>query len=324
MAYGIEIRSAIGSDDITDLTSFRVFGVQTKTESTTTAAQTFNYTAPTGWTSSNGTFYILPNSSGILPNFSVTGATTLSANFASFNSTLKANSWQIFWLVKTGTDAPSGYGMQILNGGNSTVLSSETETLLKFSSGTLSSYTTSNTGYRQFSLPSGFSTTTDAIFVKLPNGADLAASSREFYNAADKYRLGSTTETSLEYFTTRRSFSLTSATGYGLAVYSAIGELVYSTDYDIFPSNGKTFTVSPSSSTSVDGTKDVWVNLNFGVPVPFCPDGGAGGFPTFNFISGVSRSGSTVSHAGMNMRNDPPSPFQQSTAHDNTALIVQR
>lgn len=324
MSYGIQISSAIGSDDITDLTSFRVFAAETKTETVTTTGQTFTYTAPTGWTSSNGTFYVSPNSGGILPSFSVASSNTIQATFETYGATLKANSWTVFWLVKNGTDTPSGYGFLIENGSGTTVLSNDTETLLAYDTGTLTSFTTTNTGYRQFALPPSFSVDTDIIFIKLTDGADLLASSRDTYYGVDKFRVNSSTDTSLDYFTVRRSSSLPNPTGYGVAVYSSIGEVIYTTDYDIFPSNGQSFAVESSSSTTVDTTKDVWVNLTFGVPFPFCPDGGQGLFPTFNIIFGVIRSGSDVSSYPVSLIDDDPSGSSVSYPHSNTALIVQR
>lgn len=324
MAYGIQISSAIGSDDITDLTSFRVRAAQIKTETVTTAAQVFTYTAPSGWTTSNGTFYVAPNSAKILPAFYTSGTNQIKADFSNFNSLYKANSWEIIWLLKTGTDAPSGYGLLVSNGSGQTVLSNDTETMLAAPSGTLTSYTTTNTGFRQFSLPSGFSLLDDAIFVKLNDGNDFYASSRDFFTSPENLKLNTTTATTLDYFIVSRSKSIPAPTsGYGLAVFSGSGDVVYSSDYDIFPSNGQTLRLDGSSTTNVDGTKDLWVNLNFGCPAPFCPDGGAGGFPTFNLIRGVERGGNVISSSGGNMRNDPPSGAQAS-AHDNTALLVQR
>lgn len=325
MAYGIQIGSAIGSDDITDLTSFRVIAVQSKTESVTTAAQTFTYTAPFGWTTSNGTFYVVPNSSGVLPSFYQSGTNQLKADFAVFNSIYKATSWSVFWLVKTGIDGPSGYGVLVSNGSGQTVISNDTETMLAASSGTLSSYTTTNTGWRQFTMPAGFSIDSDAIFLKLPDGGNLIASSRNTYNASESIRINTTTETGLDYFVVKRSFSISSPTGgYGLVVFDGSGSVVYSTEYDVFPSNGSTLRVQSGATTTIDPSKDVWVNLNFGTPAPFCPDGGAGGFPTFNLASGVQRSGSSVSYLAASILNTAPGADQVSSAHDNTALIVQR
>lgn len=322
MTYGIEISSAIGSNDLTDLTSFRVFDVQLKTESVTTAGQTFTYTAPSGWSSSNGTFYVVPNSSGVMPAFSASGS-TITATFQTFNSLLKANSWRIFWLVKTGTDAPSGYGFLVSNGSAQTVLSDTTETLLASSSGTLTSYTTTNTGMRQFSLPSGFDATEDALFVKLTDNSDFFATSRNFYSGADDFKVNSTTETSLQYFVVSRSFSLAAPTsGYGIAVFSN-GSVVYTSEYDIFPSNGQTLVVDDGASTTVNTSKDVWVNLQFATPAPFCPFPGNPTFPTFNFVLGLERSGATVSEKQESVANIGNSNLV-SNAHDNTALIVQR
>ena len=323
MAYGIQISSALGSDDITDLSSYRIFAVDIESETVTTSAQSFNYTAPSGWTSSNGTFYVLPNSVGVLPAFEVTAPTTLTASFTSFNSTYKADSWRIFWLVKTGTDVPTGYGMYISNASNQTIISADTETLLSYGTGTLTSYTTSNTGFRSFSLPLGFDETTDAIFVKVVDGADYFAISRPFYADASDYKVCSTTETALEYFSLRRSFSLVEGSGYGMSVFSDTGSLVYSTEYDIFPSNGTTLRVAPSQSQTIVSGTDLWVNLNFGTPAPFCPDGGSGAFPTFNYIRGVERVGLTISEKMVSIRDDDPSG-EVGFAHNNTALLVQR
>lgn len=326
MSYGLRISSAIGSDDITDFLSFRIFAIEVKTESVTSSPQTFSYTGPTGWTTSNGTFYVLPNSSGILPNFSLSGTNQIIASFSGINSIYKANSWRIFWLVKTGNDTPSGYGALIANASGNTVINNDTQTMLAESSGTLSSFTTTNSGARKFGVPSGFLPTDSAIFVKLVDGTDLYFSSRDTYPSSQNLNLLSTTATSLEYFVIRGSFSLATPTGYGMSIFSGTGNLVYNTSYDIFPSNGQTFTVEDSitTSTTVDGTKDVWVNLNFGTPAPFCPDGGAGSFPTFNFIAGVTRSGSTIGCDTISIVNTPPSTDAVATAHKNTALIVQR
>lgn len=326
MAYGFEIPTALGGNKVTDLSSFRVFSVETKTETVTTSPQTFTYSAPSGWNSSNGTFYILPNSDGILPNFSVSGATTIEASFASFNSLFKATSWVIYWLVKTGNDSSSGFGILVSNSNGETVLSDETETLLVESSGTLPSYTTTNSGFRLFSTPSGFSDSDSVIFVKVPDGHDFYAISRLRLGDPRDLNLCSTTQTSLDYFVVRESFSLTPTSGYGLEIYSPSGDLVYSDGYDLFPSNGKTYTakgVSPTTE-SIDGTKDLWVALNFGIGVPFCPDGGAGSFPTFQLVAGVKRVGSTVETEVVSVVDDPPSARAVSDAHDNTALLAQR
>lgn len=320
MAFGLSLRTAIGSDDVTDLSSFRIFATQTKTQSVTTAAQTFTYPAPSGWTSSNGTFYVRPNSTGILPSFSASG-TNITATFQSFNSIYKANSWVIYWLVKTGTDVPSGYGIYIKNGSNATILSDTTDTLLVKSSGTMSSYSTSNSGFRRFNLPAGFNVANDVLFAKLEDGKDLFALSRQRFNESADYKMGSTTSTSIQYFLLERSNVLTPTSGYGLAIFKANGDLVYDSGYDIFPSNGQSLKVDGNSTASINTSKDVWVNLNFGTPAPFCPFPGQ--FPTFNILSGVKRNGSSVSLEQKSVVDDATSS-QVGSAHDNTALIVQR
>jgi len=321
MTFGLSLKTALGSDDITDLSSFRVFAIQTKTESVTTSAQTFTYNAPSGWTSTNGAFYIQPNSAGILPSFSASG-TTITAEFEGFNSLFKANSWVIHWLIKTGTDIPSGYGMLIKNGSNQTVISGDTGTMLVKSSGTLTSYSTSNTGFRRFSLPSGFDVSKDVLFAKIVDGGNFFALSRQRYNESADYRLGSTTETSIQYFLLERSQVLSPTGGYGLAIYQSNGDLAYDSGYDIFPSNGQNLKVDGNSTASIDTNKDVWVNLNFGTPAPFCPFPG-GSFPTFNLLVGLKRSGSLLEQDEESVVDDANS-FAQADAHDNTALIVQR
>jgi hypothetical protein len=320
MSFGLSLSTALGPDDITDLSSFRILATETKTQSVTTGSQTFTYSAPSGWTASNGTFYILPNSDGVLPSFSASG-TSLTATFNNFNSTFKANSWVIYWLVKTGTDTPSGYGMYIKNGSNQTVISDTTDTLLVKSSGTLSSYATSNSGFRSFTLPSGFNTSDDTLFVKLVNGHNFFALSRFRYNEATNYRVGSTTSTSIGYFVLERSSALAPTGGYGLSVYKPNGDLVYDSGYDIFPSNGQSLKVDGNSTATINTSKDVWVNLNFGTPAPFCPF--PGNLPTFNILTGVQRSNSTISIDQKSVVDDPTSS-SVGAAHDNTALIVQR
>jgi hypothetical protein len=320
MAFGLSLSTALGPNDITDLSSFRILATETKTESVTTGSQTFTYPAPSGWTASNGTFYILPNSDGILPSFSASGTST-TATFDNFNSIYKANSWVIYWLVKTGTDTPSGYGIYIKNGSNQTVISDTTDTLLVKSSGTLSSYTTSNSGFRSFTLPSGFSVANDALFVKLVDGHNFFALSRFRYNEATNYRVGSTVSTSIQYFVLERSNALTPTGGYGLGIYKPNGDLAYDSGYDIFPSNGQSLKVDGNSTATINTSKDVWVNLNFGTPAPFCPLPGTS--QTFNLLTGVQRSGSTISIDEESVVDDATSS-NVAEAHDNTALIVQR
>jgi hypothetical protein len=325
MAYGISIRSAIGDNNITDLSSFRVFAIETKTETLTFSPQTFTYTAPSGWTSSNGTFYILSNADGLLPSFSVSGSNTIEGVFSTGNPSIKSESFTIFWLVKTGTDQPPGYGVYIANANGETVLDNNTDTLLAESSGTLSSYITTNSGFRAFDLPANFSRTDSLVFVKLPDNADFYAISRLSPGSPENYQIGTTTEVSFEYFIVKESFKLTSSSAYGFEVYDGSGNLVYSDSYELFPSNGQTFKVEPyvsSSSTTIDTSKDLWVALNFAWPIAFCPDGGIN-TPTVNLVAGLERSGSLVSTKLTSSFNDPPSP-QQFEAHDNTALIVQR
>lgn len=323
MAYGIEISSAIGSEDITDLTSFRLLAAEIKTETITTQGQVFTYTAPSGWTTSNGTFYVAPNSSGVLPSFYTSGTNTIKAESPNSNYLVAATSWEILWLLKTGSDTPSGYGLLVANGSGQTVLSNDTETMLAASSGTLTSYTTTNTGMRQFSLPSGFSLLDDTVFVKLNDGHNFYATSRNVFATADNPKLNTTTATTLDYFIVSRSKAIPAPTGgYGLAVFSGDGTVVYRSDYDIFPSNGKTLRLDGSNTAVVDGTKDLWVSLNFGCPAPFCPSVD-GQDPTYNFITGIKRIGNVASFSGGNMLFGAPSRYV-STAHDNTALLVQR
>lgn len=326
MAYGLNIKSAIGSDDISDFTSFRIFDIETDTVTPTTAAQTFTYTAPSGWTSSNGVFYIVPNSTGVLPSFTASG-TTLTASFGAFNASFKANSWKIFWLVETGTDTPSGYGISIKNASNQTVLSSDNPALQVTNSGTLSSYTTTNTSMRLFGVPSGFNYLTDALFVKLEDGKDVIYSSAEYYNTGFNFNVCSSNATSFEYFTVRNSAELTDASGYGMKIYNGNGDLVYHSAYDLFPSNGANYKIESNQAVgdpigTIDATKDVWVALNFGYPAPLCPiqDGSQ---PTYWNILGALRSGNQLINIGKALFISGPSSAQAGP-HSNSILVVQR
>jgi len=321
LSYGIEINAAIGQNDASDLRSFRLFAEEVKTESVTGAAQDFVYTAPSGWNSSNGVFYVVPESDKILPSFTVTGSNEITASFTSFNASFKATSWKLFWLVTNSTDTPSGYGILISNTSGETVVSNDYEVLQTDLEGTLTTYTTTNTGVRQFELPNNFSFENDIVFVKLSDNSDLFFASRNFYTDPLRPRVCSTTETSLDYFLVKKPSTIASSIGYGMEIFNPSGQLSYSSNYNIFPSNGQTLTVKNGASTTIDSNKDVWVSLNFGSPAPFCPDPNR--FPTFNLIKGLERSGSTVENSVVSIYDDLSSSAQGSS-HDNTALIVQR
>jgi hypothetical protein len=262
----------------------------------------------------------LPNSSGILPHFSASG-TTVTAEFQAFNSSLKANSWKIYYYIESVSDSATGYGIQIKNGNNYTIIGDNYPVYQVKSGGTLNYNTITNTSFRLFNLPTGFNINEDIIFVKLTNSGNLFALSRLRYNESVNYRLGSSTTNSLEYRVITTANNLPLANNYGLTIYDGNSNKVYDSGYDIFPSNGQFLLLNGSNTATVDNLKDVWINLPFGVPAPICPNPSF--LPTFNLINGIKRSSSTLSYEQVSAVDDAPS-LAQSFPHFTNAKIVQR
>lgn len=190
------------------------------------------------------------------------------------------------------------YGLEIKNGSNEIIIDDTTAPMVVSSSGSfqtsLVATTPGGAGIYHYDYSALIPTDGDKVlYLKMPTGFVFTTSK---WQGNDVFCCGRST--TIEYIVCDVATNVAAGDGYGLEVFNASSDLVYSSTHELMPSASFLVDIpyqTPSGTEVSVSAGDIWFNGDNGPPTFFSPNLQGG---TYFLKNGIYRRSSTVLELG--------------------------